>query len=996
MASRTLANLMYVRGGAEGPRMEVLKKGFTKLQGMTIGRAEDRTRLTIQYRGRTGLPTVMANNLRLGTNKFHPSIAGRKVYYEARLKTSGGLRLGWSSGRATFDAELGVGLGQNSWSFALDGSSGTLLYGGNESQFGPSSGWAWSEGDVLGFMLDLDEGKMWVSVNGSLLQPEPAFTMATHGGPDVWKYGFAPAGSFPPGQGAVFNLSGDPETEPFAFLPPGYVSVLVAKKGPRPSHPLQLLHWTKVDWHVFAATPGKASAFRPVDLSGDKLQQSLEDVLGAQERLQANHRRQLARALGGLEDGGKGAVEMDLVGLAVELSACDDVDTSRWALRMLLRSVQRDRQVLQRVMGSQVFMRAVVRASTGGGRTHKGVSYEGVLRALCSDTSVFLETARQHLAPDKDEAPPDKADKDQLYVFESEHPYLPSRTEVLEVCIPNAECLKIFFDRKFALADSSLVTFFLDDPRTCPTPRMLGDGPYDSSFQHAFWPNHEHPLFVRACRVFVKFESGEVTDWGWRFAAVGVTEAEIPDNLRALASLRHAVVLESPHPYPNNSHEPATEVFIPSASTLQVLFDSECRTEANWDCVKLYAEDPRVNPCAKLYGLEKYQGGHKGSEKNWASTRPVYIPSNRVWVYFESDSSTFSWGWRLVVVPGDSVVGSVDEGFQALLQQDECQVIEGQHPYVADQEVRHVLDGKGARAVSLAFDSCTAMCQGDSLRLCRLEADEDHTTVDLYGRTIRTYVGSADGSVKGEDGSALPSAAHPLVAAATRLVLVHSSQAGNSHWGYRLACLPLRDFVDPIERLAEEHGKKCLVLESPHEYKGGEVQWFDIDLPDAVALSVTFHSLTGVRSQDVLSFHPSRESDELIGQSWFGGHKCQRSFPGLDGLPALQVPAGKCVVKFDTTQLGECSEPVWGWKLVAVGLPDRLREWGGDKGMLFETEHEYQASQDTMFEVSLPEGVMEAEIAFDERSVGPPSLHQAYAQQITFRRAYTASFVLAS
>jgi hypothetical protein len=96
MASRALANVMFCPEKSPD-RRDVLERGFAKLKTLMNTKEPEDSRLTIQYQGRSGLPTVLATNLKVSAGSFHPSVKSRKVYYECKLKTGGVVLLGWAS-----------------------------------------------------------------------------------------------------------------------------------------------------------------------------------------------------------------------------------------------------------------------------------------------------------------------------------------------------------------------------------------------------------------------------------------------------------------------------------------------------------------------------------------------------------------------------------------------------------------------------------------------------------------------------------------------------------------------------------------------------------------------------------------------------------------------------------------------------------------------------------------------------------------------------------
>ncbi|KAF0696843.1 Aste57867_12423 [Aphanomyces stellatus] len=140
-----------------------------------------------------------------------------KVYFEFILKTNGLMQLGYAcaSFKPAFSSH---GVGDHFGSFGVDGKRHKkwchtgLSYGGD---------WSWNAGDIIGVLLDIDQGIMRFTHQGVDLGV--AFTQVDY--PQVkWTDGLYPAGSFSSGQGAAFNIG----HSPFHHQPPGYLSVLEA------------------------------------------------------------------------------------------------------------------------------------------------------------------------------------------------------------------------------------------------------------------------------------------------------------------------------------------------------------------------------------------------------------------------------------------------------------------------------------------------------------------------------------------------------------------------------------------------------------------------------------------------------------------------------------------------------------------------------------------------------------------------------------------------
>jgi hypothetical protein len=102
--------------------------------------------------------------------------------------------------------------------------------------------------------------------------------------------------------------------------------------------------------------------------------------------------------------------------------------------------------------------------------------------------------------------------------------------------------------------------------------------------------------------------------------------------------------VETPHPYPDNMDE-YWWVSIPGATRIRITFDSQTKTEPEFDYVKIYKDASHT----ETWGLDKYHGGRSGSAGNWPGVQqpPLDIPASSFVVYFHSDGSNNDWGFSL-------------------------------------------------------------------------------------------------------------------------------------------------------------------------------------------------------------------------------------------------------------------------------------------------------------------------------------------------------------
>lgn len=109
------------------------------------------------------------------------------------------------------------------------------------------------------------------------------------------------------------------------------------------------------------------------------------------------------------------------------------------------------------------------------------------------------------------------------------------------------------------------------------------------------------------------------------------------------------LVIESDHPYHNNTNE-YTTVCVPNAVQYIITFDEETRTEPVYDFVKFYADETHTDH----YGAGKYCGGSNGTPSNWPgldNRPPLIIPDKKFVIHFKTNDNGNDWGFRMHIVP---------------------------------------------------------------------------------------------------------------------------------------------------------------------------------------------------------------------------------------------------------------------------------------------------------------------------------------------------------
>ena len=112
---------------------------------------------------------------------------------------------------------------------------------------------------------------------------------------------------------------------------------------------------------------------------------------------------------------------------------------------------------------------------------------------------------------------------------------------------------------------------------------------------------------------------------------------------------KQAMVVETTHPYDNDMDE-FWDVSFPGATSVTIVFDSQCATEEEYDYLQFYTDRSK----SQRLGQEKYHGSKGGC--NWPGvdgTAPLVIAANTFVAYFHSYSygSGEDWGIKFTATP---------------------------------------------------------------------------------------------------------------------------------------------------------------------------------------------------------------------------------------------------------------------------------------------------------------------------------------------------------
>lgn len=196
-----------------------------------------------------------------------------KWYYEVRLITDGVIQIGWADGTFAANSETGDGVGDHVRSWSYDGNRQLKWTNGQEREYGTP----WEKNDVIGCMLDLDEGTIAFSKNGEAM--EVAFDgIKCVDTENLKQRGFFPAISVEQTEILLVNIG----AQPFLYQQHGYRPVLDAitlDSKAATGKPVDLAPDTPKSPAKSVATPTKEDAvYDPIDLNQFASPEQLEKL----------------------------------------------------------------------------------------------------------------------------------------------------------------------------------------------------------------------------------------------------------------------------------------------------------------------------------------------------------------------------------------------------------------------------------------------------------------------------------------------------------------------------------------------------------------------------------------------------------------------------------------------------------------------------------------------------------------------------------------------
>lgn len=123
-------------------------------------------------------------------------------------------------------------------------------------------------------------------------------------------------------------------------------------------------------------------------------------------------------------------------------------------------------------------------------------------------------------------------------------------------------------------------------------------------------------------------------------------------------------------------------------------------------------------------------------------------------------------------------------------------------------------------------------------------------------------------------------------------------------WGYKFVAYPTTPVVSAFDAAMarKENGDdSVLVFESKHDYDDNMDENYQIEIPGADAIAVSFSAQTSTEQNcDFVRFFQFDDETVIYGLDRYSGGRggSQKSFPGVNGMPPLIIPSSQCTFKF--------------------------------------------------------------------------------------------------
>jgi hypothetical protein len=293
----------------------------------------------------------------------------------------------------------------------------------------------------------------------------------------------------------------------------------------------------------------------------------------------------------------------------------------------------------------------------------------------------------------------------------------------------------------------------------------------------------------------------------------------------------------SAHPYTNSLRQ-YTPVYVNGAIGYYVRFDNRSSTvSGDQDYVSLY----KNNVYNTYWGSPYYSGALNSGA--WSPSDTLTIYNSSFIVYFHTDSSGTSWGYKLYYTP--IFVGPIPV--------QEVLIIGSPHNYWASIDVYTTICIPGATGYNIVFDDRSSTVSGD----------QDYMTI-FQDATHTTYWGSPYYAGPPSSG-AWPSNNNLTIYSSSFVVRFHSDSSGGSY-GYRMYVYALSTPVIPMQEL--------LIVGSPHNYWNSLDFYTAISIPGAAAYIIRFDNKSSTLSGsdvDYLSIYHDKSLTNFWGSPYYAG-----------------------------------------------------------------------------------------------------------------------------
>ncbi|KAG7392669.1 hypothetical protein PHYPSEUDO_015057 [Phytophthora pseudosyringae] len=545
-------------------------------------------------------------------------------------------------------------------------------------------------------------------------------------------------------------------------------------------------------------------------------------------------------------------------------------------------------------------------------------------------------------------------------IFESKHPYANSVMEYMKVTFSGASTLTITFDPQSRTEQGcDYLCFFKDKSLTV----RFGAYQYCGVGTEANWPGVEDrpPLVIPADSFTLLWSTdGSNVDWGWKFNVTAEFLPEFPlDKSLKQLDARSYRLFETLYEKMNHQRIPVKSEFEEFAEN-----DDLCKDKQNPDPIRQLISTCRLKGAVNLAewgsitsskvqhyrvadgdGIKIYQEKNRDSSvlaELGVGTEFVAEVNLGGWLKVTSDSvdqldeTKCGWIWQRT---GDIVhaspsaacangedlltLGVDDLNFESrhsVLEMDESNDEEMSLTSLCSPFAFDEFKGQTDRTQSLAFDSHRAMATKaarDAI-LTLLSCDPKRAPIPLsaFGDAADILLLLSHFFLGPDSDTAFDNQSAVLHAIRRRLKQMVLSGVDDSILSAVLVqCL---EILKGGPQLLPKGRGAVRVLESTHPYQDNADQYWDVSIPGAKKIKVTFdRRCKSEAGCDWVRFYKSGSNrTDTIGPDQIGGRGDSENWPGIGDRPPLYIEDDSFEVYFHS----DSSNNDWGFKLYAIGI----------------------------------------------------------------------------